>query len=103
MSWFCCSTAGRRAARYRDHRLLQGDEGKQQHAGRYLRPPARQRSVEIDVGLDQPLDEYTEKSTDHGTLPARQERAADHHRRDRVELDADGRKRIAGGGEEREN
>src|SRR5207248_5432412 len=98
MSWSCCSTAGRRAARYGDHGLLQGDEGKQQHAGLYLRPPARQGSVEIDVGLDQPLDEYTEKSADHRTLPAREQRAADHHGRDRVELDADGGKRIAGGG-----
>ena len=83
--------------------LLQGDEGEQQDAGHDLGPPARQRPVEIDVGLDQALDQHAEEGADHRALPAREQRAADHHGGDGVEFDADRRERIAGRGVEGEH
>ena len=69
-----------------DQALLEQDEGEEQQADQNLRPPARQRAVEGDVGLDEALDEDADQRPGDEAGAAGQERAADDHGRDGVQL-----------------
>ena len=73
-----------------EHRqaTLQGNKNKQQNADGDLRPPGAERAVEVDIGLYQPLDSHAEQRSQHRPHPAAEQRAANDHRSNRIQLNA---------------
>src|SRR5580704_7978866 len=66
--------------RYRSSRdqLLQHNKNQQQHADHDLRPPAIQRAVEIDQGLDQTENQHSHQRSGNKPNTAGKQGTADH-------------------------
>src|SRR5665648_339632 len=85
-----------------DESALEHDEDEQQHADHDLGPPRAQGALEGDDRLDQTEHEDAEHRSQHESAASGQERPADDHRRDGIQLHADTGQRRTGSGQHRE-